>query len=92
MKVCWKSVEITVSRDDAVSPTLRTRNNVLNSAGCLNSLQTVTAKTVQTRKLLWISESVVTYGTAYVSVNYVEKGLDVHDKCGKRSIFTLNTP
>ena len=73
MKACRQSVEITVSRDSEVSPTLAAQNSVSNSAGCLNSLQTVKAKAVQIRKQFWIRESVGTHGTAYI----VQKGFDI---------------
>ena len=94
-KICRQSVEITVSRDSVAYPTLGTYNTVSNSSpcfNCLNTLQTGKAKTVQTRKRFGICEPAVTYGTAYMFVNVVQKGFDIHGNCGKRKLLTLNTP
>ena len=38
-----------------------------------------------------MSEPVETHGTAYMFVNVVQKGFDIHDNCGKRKLLTLNT-
>ena len=35
---------------------------------------------MQTRKQFWIREPVGTHGTAYVFVNVVQKGFNIHDK------------
>ena len=37
---------------------------------------------MQTRKLFWIGEPVETHGTAYMFVNIVQKGFDIHDNYG----------
>ena len=78
-KVCRQSVKTTASRDSEVLPTLWARNGFSNSDGLLNPLQTVKAKAVQARQLLWICELCHTHRAGYFFMKIVQEVLDIHN-------------